>query len=160
MFGRSLRPTSMETLRLASLTHLHSLSFEELGRLAPHASELWIPAGRRLLLDGSLHYDLALIGAGRGLARCAGEIVAELGPGDAFGRLSTRRSAYETATAYAVTALHLVVFSPRAVRLLRACAPDAVEALIAACSVDPHERLGAVAGPRPTPGLKLVAAAA
>lgn len=150
----------METLRLASLTHLHSLSFEELGRLAPHASELWVPAGRRLLLDGSPHYELALIGGGRGLARCAGETVAELGPGDVVGRLSTRRWAYETAAAYAVTALHLVVFSARAVRLLRASAPEAVEALLAACSVDPRERVGALAGPRPTPELKLVSAAA
>jgi CRP-like cAMP-binding protein len=150
----------METLRLAALTHLHSLSYAELGRLAPHAAELWVPAGRRLLLDGSPHYELALIGAGRGLARCAGEPVAELGPGDVFGRLSTRRWAYETATALAVSTLQLVIFSARAVRLLRASAPEAVEALLAACSVDPQERLGALSGPRPTPELKLVSAAA
>jgi CRP-like cAMP-binding protein len=150
----------METLRLASLTHLHSLSFEELGRLAPHATELWVPAGRRLLLDGSLHHELALIGAGRGLARCAGETLAELGPGDVFGELAARHSAYETATVFALTALHLVVFSTRAVRLLRAGAPEAVEALLAACAVDPQERLRALAGPRPAPQLKLVSAAA
>jgi CRP-like cAMP-binding protein len=150
----------METLRLASLTHLHSLSFEELGQLAPHATELRVPAGRRLLLDGSLHHELALIGAGRGLARCAGETLAELGPGDAFGALSARQSAYETATILALTALHLVVFSTRAVRLLRASAPQAVEALLVACAVDPQERLRALAGSRPGPELKLVAAAA
>jgi len=39
----------METLRLAALTHLHSLSFDELGQLAPEASEVWVPAGRRAL---------------------------------------------------------------------------------------------------------------
>jgi CRP-like cAMP-binding protein len=150
----------METLRLASLTHLHSLGFEELGRLAPRASELRIPAGRRLLLEGSLHHELALIAAGRGLVRCAGETVAELGPGDVFGRLSTRRAAYETATVFAVTALHLVVFSTRAVRLLCASAPEAVAALLAACATDPQERLRALAGARPTPELKLVSAAA
>lgn len=160
MFGHLLRRRCMKTLRLASLTHLHSLSFEELGRLAPQASELWVPAGRRLLLDGPLHHELALIGAGRGLARCAGEMLAELGPGAVFGRLSPRRAAYETATVYAISALHLVVFSTRAMRLLREQAPEAVEALLAACAVDPQERVSALAGPRPAPELKLVSAAA
>jgi CRP-like cAMP-binding protein len=150
----------METLRLAALTHLHSLSFDELGQLAPAAEEQWVPAGRRVLLGGSLHHALVLIGAGRGLVRCAGETVAELGPGDVFGELSTRRSAYETATVLAATSLHLIVFSTRSVRTLRAYAPDAVDALLAACSLDPAERATALAGPRPAPALKLVSAAA
>jgi hypothetical protein len=150
----------METLRLAALTHLHSLSFDELGRLAPHAEELWVPADRRMLLDGPLHVDLALIGAGRGVVRCAGEPIAELGPGDVFGSLSTRRCAYAAATVLVVSTLHLVVFSSRAVRHLRASAPDTVDVLLAACALDAQERAGALAGPRPVPSLKLVSAAA
>jgi CRP-like cAMP-binding protein len=150
----------METLRLAALTHLHSLSFDELGRLAPHAEELWVPEGRRLLLDGPLHVDLALIGAGRGLVRCAGETIAELGPGDVFGELSTRRCTYATATVLVVSALHLVAFSSRALRWLRASAPDTVDVLLAACALDAQERAAALAGPRPVPALKLVSAAA
>jgi CRP/FNR family cyclic AMP-dependent transcriptional regulator len=150
----------METLRLAALTHLHSLSFDELGQLAPAAEELWVPAGRRVLLGGSLHHALVLIGSGRGLVRCAGETIAELGPGDVFGELSTRRSAYDTATVLAATPLHLVVFSTSSVRTIRAQAPDAVDALLAACSLDAAERATALAGPRPAPALKLVSAAA
>jgi CRP-like cAMP-binding protein len=150
----------METLRLASLTHLHSLSFDELGQLSSRADELGVPAGRRLLLGGPLHHELALIAAGRGLVRCAGETVVELGPGDVFGELAMPRCAYATATVYAITALHMVVFSTRAVRLLRDEAPDAVEALLAACSLDAQERAAALAGPRPAPALRLVSAAA
>ena len=150
----------MEALRLASLTQLHSLSFDELVQIAPHASERWVPAGRRVLLGGPLHHELVLIGAGRGLVRCAGETVAELGPGDVFGELSTRRSTYATASVIAADPLHLVVFSTRAVRLLRASAPHAVEALVSACATDPQERARALAGPRPAPALKLVGAAA
>jgi CRP-like cAMP-binding protein len=150
----------METLRLAALTHLHSLSFDELGRLASAAEELWIKPGRRVLLGGSLHHDLVLIGSGRGLVRCAGETVGELGPGDVFGELSARRPAYVTATVFAATALHLVVFRTRALRIVREQAPDAVDALITACSLDPAERAAALAGPRPVPQLTLVSAAA
>ncbi len=150
----------METLRLAALTHLHSLSFDELGQLAPAAEELRIPAGRRVLLGGSLHDALVLIADGRGLVRCAGETVAEFGAGDVFGELSTRRPAYETATVYAATALHLVAFSTRSVRLLRERSPETVDALLAACSLDAAERATALAGPRPAPVLKLVSAVA
>ena len=149
----------METLRLAALTHLHSLGFDELGQLAPAADELWIPAGRRVLLGGPLHHALVLIAAGRGLVRCAGETVAELGPGDVFGELSTRRPTYATATVLAATPLHLVVLT-RAVRVLRDSAPEAVEALLAACSLDAAERATALAGPRSGPVLQLISAAA
>lgn len=160
MFARSSRRRGVESLRLAALTQLHSLSFDELGRLAPLADELWVPAGRRMLLGGPLHHELALIATGRGLVRCAGETVAELGPGDVFGELVAPRSVYATATVFALSALHLVVFSSRAIRDLRGGCPEVVEALLAACSLDLAERSRALAGPRPAPALRLVAAAA
>jgi CRP-like cAMP-binding protein len=160
MFARSLREQDIETLRLAALTRLHSLSFDELGQLAPAAGELWVPAGRRLLLGGPLHHELALIAEGLGLLRCAGETLAELGPGDVFGELSSRRPGYATATVYAATALHLVVFGTRALRIVRERDPDAVDALIAACSLDAAERAAALAGPRPVPQLTLISTAA
>ena len=150
----------MEALRLASLAQLHALSFQVLGELGRHAGELWLPAGGRLLLGGSLHHELALVAAGRGLVRCAGEIVAELHPGDAFGALTAERFVYGTATVGAGEALHLVVFSTRALRRLRADAPDAVDALLRACAHDPGERSRAFAAPRPVPELRLVPAAA
>jgi CRP-like cAMP-binding protein len=150
----------MEALRLASLAQLHALSFDDLGRLARQAGELRVPAGGRLLLGGSLHHELAFVAAGRGVVRCAGETVAELGPGDAFGALTAERLVYGTATVGAIEALHLVVFSARALRRMRAEAPGAVDALMVACAQDPGERSRALAGPRPAPALKLVPAAA
>lgn len=160
MFARWLRQDRVERLHLASLTQLHSLSFDELGRLAPHAGELAIAAGRRLLLGGSLNHELAIIGRGRGIVRCAGEKVDELGPGDVFGRLSTRRVAYPVATVLAATDLDLVVFDARAVRHLREAEPAALDALLTACSLDAQERSHALAGPRPAPELTLVSAEA
>jgi len=149
----------MESLRLASLTHLHALSLEELDELAPRATELRVAAGHRLLLGGPLHHELAIVAGGRGLVRCAGEALAEIGVGDVFGELATRRGPYVTATVFAVTALHIVAFTTHAIRELRETAPAAVDALLTACSVDPRERAVALAGPRPAPALKLVAAA-
>ena len=155
MFFALSRLSDMEILRLAGLTHLHLLRNEQLAQIAPYASERVIPAGRRLLLDGPFAQELVLIAAGRGIVRCAGEAVAELGPGDAFGELLPERPTYATATVTALTDMRLVVFSTRAIRLLRDVAPDAVAGLLAACAVAPLGCEGAQAGPRLAPDLTL-----
>jgi CRP-like cAMP-binding protein len=134
----------MEVLRLASLTHLQPirpLSMRQLTELAPFASELTVPAGHRLLLDGPLHQELVLVGSGRGRVRCAGEVVAELGPGDVFGALAPQRGAYPTASVMAMSDLCLVMFSARDVRRLRDTAADTVAALLSACADAPDERV-------------------
>ncbi len=150
----------MEILRFASLTQLHPLSHEQLSQLAPHASERGIPAGRRLLLGGPFAQEFVLIACGRGLVRCAGEAGAELGPGNVFGELAPDRAPYETATVTALTDLRLVVFSARAIRILRDSAPHALAALVAACAMDPAQRTEEPAGERPAPVLSLVRSAA
>lgn len=143
----------MEILRLASLTHLHPLSMRQLAAMAPHASELTVAAGHRLLLDGPFAQELVLVGAGRGRVRCAGEPVAELGPGDVFGVLAPQRTAYRTASVTAITDLRLVMFSTRDIRILRESAPDTVAALLAACALPPQSAMDA-------PHLALVRSAA
>jgi CRP-like cAMP-binding protein len=149
----------MEILRLASLTQLHPLELRELTAIAPYASELTVLAGHRILLDGPFARDLVLVGGGRGRVRCAGEMVAELGPGDAFGALAPQRGAYPAATVTATSDLRLVTFSTRDIRLLRASAPEAIDALLRACAPAatgapaPQERAG-------VPRLALVHAAA
>ena len=118
----------MEILRLAALTQFHPLNMRQLAALAPHASELTVHAGHRLLLDGPFAHELVLVGGGRGRVRCAGEAVAELGPGDVFGALVPPRTAYSTATVTAISDLRLVMFSTRDIRLLRQSAPEAMDA--------------------------------
>ncbi len=150
----------MQILRLAALAQLQALSFEELFRLASRAEETCVPAGRRLLLDSGLHDGLALIAAGSGVVRCAGEAIGKLGPGDVFGALSMRHSIYATATLHVVEDLQLLVFGNHAVQSLRVSAPEAVDALLAACSDDCDERAAACAGSRPQPRLRPVSATA
>jgi len=124
----------MEIFRLAALTYLESLSLNELTVIAPYAAEISIPAGRRVLLDGPFAQELALVVGGRGSVRCAGETVAELGPGDVFGTLAPPRAAYPTATVTALSAMRLITFSTRDVRHLRRAAPDTLQALLDACA--------------------------
>jgi CRP-like cAMP-binding protein len=130
----------MEILRIASLTCLQPLSLRELTVLAPYAAEVSIPAGRRVLLDGPFAQELALVVDGRGSVRCAGETVAEFGPGDAFGTLAPSRAAYPTATVTALSALRLITFSTRDVRYLRRAAPDTLQALVDVCAQRVTER--------------------
>jgi CRP-like cAMP-binding protein len=132
LFAASSRPESMDALRFASLAKLLPLSSEQLVQIAPYASERVIPAGRRLLLGGPFGDELMLIAGGRGVVRCAGETVAQLGPGDVFGELGPERPPYDTASVTAHTELRLVVLSSRAMKELRASVPAAVDALVAA----------------------------
>jgi CRP-like cAMP-binding protein len=151
----------MDILRFASLPQLAPLSNEQLAQVAPHASERIIPAGRRLLLDGPFAQELVFIAGGRGVVRCAGEPVAELGPGHAFGELAPDRQAYETATITAVTELRLVVVSGRGIRMLREVAPATVAALVAACTFGPAARAGTEPAAKPAAShLSLVRSAA
>lgn len=143
----------MEILRLAALTQFHPLNMRQLADIAPRASELTVRAGHRLLLDGPFAHELVLVGGGQGRVRCAGEAVAELGPGDVFGALVPPRTAYATATVTAISDLRLVMFSTRDIRLLRQSAPEAMEALLTACALAPQQR-------EEIPRLALVPAAA
>ena len=133
----------LDTVRFAALLRLPSLSARQLDAIAPYATERTVTAGGRLLLDGPVGHELVLVAAGRGRVRCAGEVVAELGPGDALGALAPRRAAYATATVIALSELCLVQFSARDLRLLRAAAPDAAAALLAGCVPPPAPRTAA-----------------
>ena len=160
MFAPVSRLTSMEFLRLALLMHLHPMSHEDLVALAPHACEQVLPAGRRRLLHDPLRQELVVVIAGRGVVRCAGEVVRELGPGDIFGEPALAGPIYVTTALVAATDLQLIVFSARSLRLLRDAAPDAVAGLLAACATAPPERAGTQAEPRPASHLSLVRSAA
>lgn len=160
MFRPRSRVQGMDVLRLASLPQLHPLSDEQLAQIAPYANERVVRAGLRLLLDGPFAQDLVLIAGGRGLVRCAGEALAELGPGNVFGALAPERPTYDTATVTALTPLRLVAFSARSIRILRVAAPATLQALVAACAADPCERLEVGEQPRAVPHLTLVRSAA
>jgi len=149
----------MDILRLASLTYLGSLSMRDLSRIAPVAQEVSLPAGSRMLLDGQFAQELVLVATGRGSVRSVGETVAALGPGDVFGTLAPRRTTYPSATVTALSPLRLVTFSTRGLRELDRVAPDALQALLAACADEPHGR-GKPRRPAAVPAMAVVGAPA
>jgi len=119
---------------------------------AEHGSELRVTAGRRLLLDGSFSQALVLIAAGLGRVRCAGETVAELGPGELFGQLAPRRQPYDTATVTAISDLTLIAFSSRQVELMSRLEPETIAELLETGRAQPPAPVGA---PRSSPGPRL-----
>ena len=110
----------MEITRLAALPLFAPLTFDQIGQLAPHAAEMHVPRGARLLLNGPFSADLILIEEGRAQVRFAGERLAELGPGDIFGELAAD---HPTATVSALTDMTLVTFSGSDVRRVDSRAP-------------------------------------
>lgn len=139
MFIATSRRVGMETFRLAALARMRPLTIAQLAQVAPYASESSVGAGKRVLLDGPFAQELVLVGSGRGRVRCAGETVAEIGPGDVFGTLAPSRVGYATATVTAISDLELVMFSTRDVRTLRTVAPETLAAVLEACALDPDE---------------------
>jgi CRP-like cAMP-binding protein len=121
----------MDAGRLAAVDFFAPLAAQQLANVATYATEVRVPMGRRVLLDGPFAYDLMVIERGRGQVRCAGEPVADLGPGEAFGALTGGAGTYETATVAALSDLTLLAFSGWSVRRLRHAAPEALDALLA-----------------------------
>jgi CRP-like cAMP-binding protein len=150
----------MKIVRLAALPRLRHLRRDQLERVAAEAAERVIPAGRRFLLDGPLASELAIVVAGRGVVRCAGEALPDLGPGDVLGASAPRQPPYATATVTAATDLRLVVFGARALARLRESEPDAAAMLLAACAVPDDDAGDEPADPRPPAHLRLVRDAA
>jgi CRP-like cAMP-binding protein len=149
MFIHASRPGVMKIVRLAALSPLQQLDPDQLAHVAAHAAERIIPAGRRFLADGPLASELAVVAAGRGIARCAGETLADVGPGDVLGALSPKRPPHATVTVTAATDLRLVAFSDGALARLAASAPGAAAALLAACAVPAAARADGPTAARP-----------
>jgi CRP-like cAMP-binding protein len=131
----------MEITRLAALPLFAPLTFDQIGQIAPLASELRVEQGRRLLLDGPFSADLIVIETGRAQVRFAGERLAELGPGDVFGNLAAAE--FPTATVSALTDMTLVTFSGRDVKRVGARAPKTGRLL--RLSIDAHRPMMAAA---------------
>jgi CRP-like cAMP-binding protein len=94
----------MDPKDLERLPLFAGLDKRELARVAQHADEVEVSAGRRLAVEGDLAYEFFVIREGTADVDIGGEVKNTLGPGDFFGEIGVlesdlRRVASVTATA-------------------------------------------------------------
>lgn len=130
------RPRPDQKLQwLAEQPWWSQLSRKDLTNLAATGDRAELPAGRRLMRQGQLGAEAAVVIAGELEVVRDGETVARLGPGDVVGELSLLDGAVRTADVRTATAVELLVFSHTAfqrVQHLVTAVRDSIEAAASA----------------------------
>ncbi|HWC25915.1 MAG TPA: cyclic nucleotide-binding domain-containing protein [Solirubrobacteraceae bacterium] len=123
----------MDEARLQQLPLFSGLSKRERKRIAPLVEEVDVEAGRELVREGDLAYELFVIEAGTAAISKGGTPIAELGPGDFFGEIALldddRR---RTATVVASSPMRLAVVQGHDVRFIERELPDVARQIRAA----------------------------
>ena len=123
----------MDEARLQQLPLFSGLSKRERKRIAPLVEEVDVEAGRELVREGDLAYELFVIEEGTAAISKGGTPVAELGPGDFFGEIALldddRR---RTATVVASSPMRLAVVQGHDVRFIERELPDVARQIRAA----------------------------
>lgn len=108
----------MEESKLKALGLFAGLSRAELRRLSSVTDEIVVPAGTRLIDEGTFAHEFLLIAAGSADVRRGGELLAQLGPGDFVGEIGVMRDARRNATVVTSTELTAIVMTARDLREL------------------------------------------
>jgi CRP/FNR family transcriptional regulator, cyclic AMP receptor protein len=130
----------MKESRLKTIGLFAGLSQGELRRLASMTDEVVVPAGTRLIDEGTFAHEFLLIEAGTADVRRAGELLVQLGPGDFAGEIGVMRDARRNATVTASTELTAIVMTARDLRQIAKDMPSVaaeINAAIAARSGTP-----------------------
>jgi CRP-like cAMP-binding protein len=117
----------MDEARLRSVPLFSSLSDKEIARVARHADEVDLPAGRELVREGSFAYELFAIEEGTAEVRQGDQRINELGPGDFFGEIAVMSSGRRTATVVTTSPMTAVVMTASDFRALSRDLPDVVD---------------------------------
>jgi CRP/FNR family cyclic AMP-dependent transcriptional regulator len=116
----------MDEARLRSVPLFASLSKNDLARVARHADEIDLPAGRELVKEGAFAYELFAIEQGTAEVRRGDERINELGPGDFFGEIGVMSSGRRTASVITTSPMTAVVMTASDFRALSKDMPDVV----------------------------------
>jgi CRP/FNR family transcriptional regulator, cyclic AMP receptor protein len=104
--------------KLSAVDLFSGLSREELRRLSRATDEVVVPAGTVLIHEGTFAHEFLLIEAGSAQVRRAGDLLAELGPGDFAGEIGVMQDARRNATVTATSELTAIVMTARDLRQL------------------------------------------
>lgn len=118
---------------LASLPWWQDLDKKNLAELAAAGDRVQIPAGQRVMRDGELGREAAIIIEGEVEVVRDGETIARLGPGEVVGELSLLSGDHRNADVRTAAQTELMVFSVTGLRrVLDAIAPVREQILAAA----------------------------
>jgi CRP/FNR family cyclic AMP-dependent transcriptional regulator len=108
----------VEESKLGAVDLFSGLSREELRQLSRVTDEVVVPAGTVLIHEGTFAHEFLLIEAGSAQVRRAGNLLAELGPGDFAGEIGVMQDARRNATVTATSELTAIVMTGRDLRQL------------------------------------------
>ncbi len=127
----------MEESKLKSVGLFAQLSAADLRRLASVTDEIVVPAGTRLIDEGTFAHEFLLIRAGTAEVRRGGQPIAHLGPGEFAGEIGAMHDARRNATVIASSELTAIVMTARDLREITDAMPSVaaqIDAAIAARS--------------------------
>lgn len=127
----------MDESRLKTVGLFAGLSKKELRRLSSATDEAVVPAGTRLIEEGTFAHEFLLIEEGSAEVRRGDELLARLGPGDFAGEIGVMQDARRNATVTASTELRVIVMTARDLRQIASDMPSVaahIDAAIAARS--------------------------
>ena len=130
----------MKESRLKTIGLFAGLSRGELRRLSSVTDEVVVPAGTRLIDEGTFAHEFLLIETGTADVRRGGELLVQLGPGDFAGEIGVMQNARRNATVTASTELTAIVMTARDLRQIAKDMPSVtaeIDAAIAARSAAP-----------------------
>ena len=123
----------MDETRLQHLPLFSDLSKRERKRLAPLIDEVEVEAGRALVAEGELGYELFVIEDGTAAISRDGAPVGTLGPGDFFGEIALLdQDRRRTATVRATSPMRLAVLQGHDVRVIEREMPAVARKISAA----------------------------
>jgi CRP-like cAMP-binding protein len=124
----------VDVKHIEELSLFSGLDKRERARIAHHADEVDVPAGKRLAREGELAYEFFVIREGTADVDVGGNIKNTLGRDDFFGEIGVlEEKRVRAATVTATSPMKLVVMTGHDLRALGRDMPQVVDKLRSAC---------------------------
>lgn len=138
----------MEESKLSNVGLFSGLSRAQLRRLASVTDEVVVPAGTKLIDEGTFAHEFLLIRAGNADVCRDGRSLAVLGPGDFAGEMAVMADARRNATVAATSELRAIVMTARDLRQIAREMPSVAAQINAAIAA--RSASGTIDAPEPS----------
>ena len=117
----------MDKSRLKAIPLFQNLDDRDLGVIATFANETSVSPGDTLVREGDFSYELMAIEEGSAEVVNDGQKIADLGPGDFFGKIGLLEKTLRNATVTAKTPMRLIPLTGWDLKRVERTAPEAIE---------------------------------